>query len=270
MVNDKEIMSKLLIDEKDTEKLVERSVEKAQKIFRIESKSGRIIFNDINSLTEKQKICSLLVSRYFAFKLGLVESDSLNGSSIAAELGSNENTVWGKLSELTQEGIIERREQKYKVHHYKIESVLDGILTSIQKCDSSESQKQVFRQRKVFRTKNKDKDEVLDNILQSLDRTKYPLLSKLSMALDKALYILKIIKDDLNVDGLTPLQIAIILTEKFRIPITREAISMALYDDTEKVDRVSGKEKSRAYTYRIMSRGEEYINNLLQKIGADA
>lgn len=119
-------------------------------------------------------------------------------------------------------------------------------------------------------TKNKEKDPVSLELLQKINRTKYSEIHNFTKALDKSLYILKICKDDLDTDGLIPSQISYLLGEAFRIKITKESVSMALGAATKFVDRnecvVNG---SKAFIYKIMHDGEEYVNEILRSVRED-
>jgi len=119
----------------------------------------------------------------------------------------------------------------------------------------------------VIRTQPEKKLSNLDMIISTLDRTRYPEIYKFEKNLDRALFVLKIAQDELGVDGLTPPQIADILTNKFRINCTAPAVSMALSDAKLMVDRERIKSSSggRAYKYRLMHGGYEYIENILKK-----
>jgi hypothetical protein len=71
--------------------------------------------------------------------------------------------------------------------------------------------------------------------------------------------ILQIARTDHDVDGLTPGDIAKILTDKFRLSTNDSAVRMALGNATDLVNRV---QKGNAFIYRIMGPGEEYLAHL--------
>lgn len=106
-------------------------------------------------------------------------------------------------------------------------------------------------------------EESLDVLLRSIDSTKYPYMRETTKVLDRSLFVLQIALNDHNVDGLTPVEIALILTEKFRLSTTRQAVGMAFKNAPNLVDRVA---EGRAYRYRIMGPGENYLADL-QNIG---
>ncbi len=94
-------------------------------------------------------------------------------------------------------------------------------------------------------------------LLENLDRTKYPEISNALKVLERALFLLRAARDDYGVDGLGASQIATILTEKFRLRTSRQAVSQALSTANDKVDRIG---KSRNVFYRIMKPGEDYLD----------
>jgi uncharacterized protein YdaT len=110
-------------------------------------------------------------------------------------------------------------------------------------------------------------DEIADKkMIESINRTEHPEIHKLQTNIEKALFILEIMKQK-DYDGLNPSQIKTILTEAFRIKSNLAAISMALINDkhyTEK-EKVTYR-GSRANKYRIMQSGEDYLKERLSKL----
>jgi hypothetical protein len=78
-------------------------------------------------------------------------------------------------------------------------------------------------------------------------------------ALGKALALLRVARDDAEVDGLTAPQIASVLTEKYRWRVTRQAVGQALDKAGRLVDRVPGGPRGAA-RYRLMSQGEQWLD----------
>ena len=60
-----------------------------------------------------------------------------------------------------------------------------------------------------------EKDITVKEIIGKINRTKYHKITELKSALDRSLYLLLVIRDDLKIDGLNPTQIADILQEVF-------------------------------------------------------
>jgi len=107
--------------------------------------------------------------------------------------------------------------------------------------------------------------DVADNLSNVINSTKYPTMYKLTKALDRALYVLYLVRFDHNIDGLNPTQISKILSVKFRIPSSPNAIGMALMKAGSYVDRRSiNTAGGNAYQYSIMHAGETYMKQILE------
>ncbi|MFA5421096.1 MAG: hypothetical protein WC280_03700, partial [Patescibacteria group bacterium] len=149
----------------------------------------------------------------------------------------------------------------------------NGLSVKSKKNSGNKYKKNVSKNKpsKKSPVKKKEKDPVLSELLQKINRTKYSEIHNLKKTLDKSLYILKICKDDLDVDGLIPSQISYLLGEVFRVKITKESISMALGAATKFVDRnecvVNG---GKAFIYKIMHDGEEHVNRILNSAREDS
>ncbi|HEX8397119.1 MAG TPA: hypothetical protein VF644_06815 [Pyrinomonadaceae bacterium] len=94
--------------------------------------------------------------------------------------------------------------------------------------------------------------------LMQIDRTSHPEILKAQSVLDRSLHLLRIANNECQVDGLKAPQIAKILTDKFRLRTTRQAVGQALDKAGDKVDRIPS---DNGIVYRIMSRGESYLDD---------
>ncbi|MEZ5542819.1 MAG: hypothetical protein R3F42_12370 [Pseudomonadota bacterium] len=108
-------------------------------------------------------------------------------------------------------------------------------------------------------TQPEREDSSLDDLVSAIDSTQHPGVTSATKVLDRSLMILQIALTDHDKDGLTPSEIAKILTEKFRVGTTRAAVSMALGNATTLVNRVKD---GPGYKYRIMAPGDEYLAHL--------
>ena len=93
-------------------------------------------------------------------------------------------------------------------------------------------------------------------LLRDLDRTRHPEIASAPGVLERALYVLRAAREDHQIDGLSAAQIANLLTEKFRIRTTNQAVRGALDSARDKVDRNTS---GRPVTYRIMNPGDQYL-----------
>jgi hypothetical protein len=104
-----------------------------------------------------------------------------------------------------------------------------------------------------------EKASLIDQLLGAIDSTQHPGVTSSNSVLDRALMILQIALNDHNVDGLTPPEIATILTDKFRIRTSRNAVAMALGGATNFVNRTPS---GHGFSYRIMAPGEKHLAGL--------
>lgn len=96
-------------------------------------------------------------------------------------------------------------------------------------------------------------------LIARIDRTKYSDIGATARVADNALKVLQLANDDLDTDGLTALEMSDVLAKKFRIPVTPNAVNIALERETGTVDvRVVDGIKR----FHIMAAGDEYLKKL--------
>jgi len=128
MTDEQNILKKLLVDEKDVIKDLVNLVEKAKEIFVIEKSSGKMIFKDFGKLSDPQRICSLLMGKYFAVKLGMLQDSSLGVSEMASELGRPRTALSGPLKELSSKGYIQKlANRKYEISYHRLKDIFDSL-----------------------------------------------------------------------------------------------------------------------------------------------
>lgn len=103
--------------------------------------------------------------------------------------------------------------------------------------------------------------------LDELDRTQYPAITADSTALANSLRVLLAARDDLDVDGLSASDITHVLVDKFRCKVTRQAISHCLNSAGQLVNR---HKEGNAVIFRIMGRGETYLDELATGYDSEA
>jgi len=129
MVGEQEILKKLVVDEKDLTRDLEKLVEQVVNIFRIEKTSGRIIFEDFESLSDKQRIFVLLVGKYYAKRLNITKDASMNIAEIAKELHRPKTTLSKPLGQIYKDGFVEKLPQgKYIIVHHRIKDIINKKL----------------------------------------------------------------------------------------------------------------------------------------------
>lgn len=120
----------------------------------------------------------------------------------------------------------------------------------------------ITNKKKVMAKPSRRKETDINEILHSdfdWPSTNIPKLKPIG----QNLYVLKIAKEDFGRDELTPREIQVILSQKFRLTKSANAISMSLMTAVGKyVDRVQmGKE----FAYRITNKGKEYLSELIKE-----
>jgi hypothetical protein len=93
-------------------------------------------------------------------------------------------------------------------------------------------------------------------LIDGINRTAYPEVAAATKVLDRALAVLRLASRDFDIDGLTAPQIAKVLTEKFRLRTSRQAVTKALGSAHTLVDTVK---RGGTTVYRIMQPGEDYL-----------
>lgn len=133
MVDENDILKKLVVEEKDLIKETEKLVEEASKYFRIES-SGRILFQNFSTLSNKQRVVIVLLGKYFANRLKLIQTPSQGIGEIAKEIGKPVTTLSPEVTDLVRKGYVEYLPgKKYKVAYHRIREIFDTILSTNQK-----------------------------------------------------------------------------------------------------------------------------------------
>jgi hypothetical protein len=94
--------------------------------------------------------------------------------------------------------------------------------------------------------------------LELLNRTDYPDIDHGSTGLVNSLRLLRAAKDEMDIDGLSAVQIARTLTDKFRYRISPQAIGQALNSAGKLVDR---QKVGKDVLFRIMDPGERYLES---------
>lgn len=139
------------------------------------------------------------------------------------------------------------------------EIAFNRALDELLKTDGGKIKGKTFSKGNKKKIENDPQIQDVNYLLKELDRTKYPKVYDATDVLARSLWILFISQNEFELDGLGPTDISKILTEKFRIKTSRQAVTYALDAAGNKVDRVSVSGK-KPY-YRIMQPGEDFIHS---------
>ena len=266
-----------IVDAKEfeTEDIVE-SVKLILKYCKIDSNGNIHLMN--HDLTQSEKISIALTARFLANKIQNSIDSKVSVEELSAALNMEPNTVSARLTELTQGKVVNRIEEgTYAIASFHIKRFFKELVIKYDKSNlesgthSTESTK--FRKNKKIEkgsnveTKPKIETDFIKNIVEKIEKSKHVYINKLQSVSLKSLAILKVIKQDFNIDGLTSAQILYILNERFRINVAWSSISNVLKELDSKglIDSVH-KEGSSGRTYRILNEGEELIKLEIEKL----
>lgn len=135
MTDEKKILSDIFVDESDVVQNLAKIVTKAKEIFVLEKKSGKIIFKNFSKLTNPDRICSVLIGRYFSQRFGIIDDPSFSVAELSANLNIPSTTLSSPLKSLQKSGLILSEKSRYRINPHRIEDVVDSInsKTSIKK-----------------------------------------------------------------------------------------------------------------------------------------
>lgn len=151
-------------------------------------------------------------------------------------------------------------EEPYKSIAFRV--FLDKLLT--EKCTVSIPQIKTAVPLTAITENGNIDSEHLDLICSKINRTEYPEINKLKKAKDRALFVLKLVRDTGGRDGMSAKEISTVLDKVFRLNVTKQSINMVLFRETKLVDCKSiHSQGGDTNFYRIMSPGEEYLNSVL-------
>ena len=122
----KELLQQMLIDD---EGLLEKVVERAQRVFKID-RNGNIIFLVSRSkLSQRQEIALALLGRHFATELGIIDSDVMTAGEIANVVEPDKTSVSARLNELKREQVVESPARgQFRISILGADRVLDEIV----------------------------------------------------------------------------------------------------------------------------------------------
>ena len=119
-----ETLSRLLTDESQT---LKRLVGTAERLLRIDKATGDMVLTVPRLfISDRDFLGLLLLSRYFACKLGLAKRESMTLAEIIQRSGFDEGTVSSRLTELNYNGIVEHNPGgDYSISYSKAEYFLE-------------------------------------------------------------------------------------------------------------------------------------------------
>ncbi|MGA1974110.1 MAG: hypothetical protein ABSG92_00530 [Conexivisphaerales archaeon] len=125
-MSEKEILGELVVNDME---ILRRVVSKSKPYIAIEEKSGRTILQVPKSQLGQKELASLfLAGRFFAFKLGKTESDTMSLEELSRETGVDAIALSKRLSELASDGYVERSGRgEFRIVYSLLGQLLDNL-----------------------------------------------------------------------------------------------------------------------------------------------
>lgn len=115
----------LIVSEEEIIKELEELSKELAPVFKIESPSGEIIFNEFNKWSDRQKILLLLIGKYIAYKKKIIQEPSVSISTIAKELCRPMSSLSGPIKKLKKEGYVtQQSDKKYVINFHRIKEII--------------------------------------------------------------------------------------------------------------------------------------------------
>jgi len=141
MTDEQEILKDILVDESDVVQNLASIIQKAKEIFVMEKDTGKVIFKNYSQLTHPQKICCILIGKYFAKRLKIKNDHTLSISEISNELDIPQTTLSSPLKSLRKTGHILYEKSRYRINPHRIEETVNLFSTSQPKKSSKKRKK---------------------------------------------------------------------------------------------------------------------------------
>lgn len=127
MTNEKDTLKDILVSEEDVIQNLSEIVKKAKEIFVLEEKSGKIIFKNYSKLTNPQRIFVVLIGKYFAKRLNIINNNSMEISELSEELNIPQTTLSSPLKALKTKGLILYDKGKYRINPHRTEEIISSF-----------------------------------------------------------------------------------------------------------------------------------------------
>ena len=266
--SEKSILSKLLFDEDDFLRRLEDTIQRALRWFHLEPRTGRVVLSDeAKRLRVRDQIRLLAAGRHFVKRLNLAEAEGMSYREIAEDLDRPPSGVSPELTALVRDGDLVRDEDgQVSMPFHRIEGVLAELEQAKPRVPGElESTSERPRRSATRRAVRQRTDPILQSLLgRPSDLSSYAWIKDLKTARDKGLAALLIAKDVYNFDELTCQQMAIFLTRKFPVKVTRAAINMGFL--AIKSQYIAPIARGNEVAYSLLPLGREHI----QKTAAEA
>ena len=137
----RETLTRLLTDESQS---LKRLVVTADRLLRIDRDTGEMVLTTPRLfISDRDFIGLLLLSKYFAYKLGMAKKESMTMTEVIQRSGLDETIVSSRLIELGYRGIVDRIEKEefsisYAQAQYFLEEAIQNMLVARNRSELSE------------------------------------------------------------------------------------------------------------------------------------
>ena len=231
--------------------------------IKINPDSGEImLLPNYSKLKNKEQIIIILLSFKALKELGLREKEEVSPKKIervSQMLGGTSRWI---LRDLVAERVLICEKSKYKVPNFLLHNIKDKfekidleVRSKKEKRGAvgkvGKSRKDFSRIKAILESEQKFSDDSFSFLID--ERGKY---------LEKALLILKMAKDEFDIDGLTSAEITEILRNKIRVPRIQHS-NISLFLGKNKNSRYVFRDKHKeGYIYKLTKIGEDFISDL--------
>lgn len=131
MIDEKEILKDLLVDDEVVKEQLTSLVKKAKNIFQIQNKDGKILFKNFQNLKNPARICAFLMGKKFGKKLGLNVKDVMTITEIGDELGIPSTTLSSPMGDLTKNGYVIKDGKNYEIAYNRLPEIFEDFFSGV-------------------------------------------------------------------------------------------------------------------------------------------
>lgn len=125
---EKEIMDKLLVKKEQVDADLRSIADKLSGVFKIEE-SGEVLFSDLSSLDDDQRMLALLTGKFFAARWGLINSERMRITDIAKAIARPRQTLSKRIENLRKKGLVLRdtTDGRYFIDKNRLKDIVQQI-----------------------------------------------------------------------------------------------------------------------------------------------
>lgn len=259
MIQDNNPLSSLMLKESLNKDILASIL---KNFIKISPENGEIILlPDYAKLRNKEQVIIVILAFKAVYELGLRKNEVVSPKEIEQTSQLVGSTVRGILRDL----IIERK-LKYENGKYEIPNFL--LFTLKDRFENLDLENQIKGRKGTIKRVSKSRKDfsriksILDADPKFFNKFYHFLVDTRGKYLEKSLLILKIVKDNFEIDGLTPSEISEILRNKIRVPRLHQSNVSLYLGDSKNSKYVFRDSFKNGYIYKLTRPGENFVNNI--------